>query len=124
MRQLPPLAEKLSKAKAAGAAFLDSADAAVAVFADPDKADTWIEDSSIALAFMNLMAQEQEIGSCWIQIHMRKGADGSDAEANVRRIIGTPDNYRIVGILGLGIPAESKPARTDEELDFSKVHEI
>ena len=96
----------LSAAKAAGAAMLKDAAAAIVVFADQDKADTWVEDSSIALTYMMLMAVDQEIGSCWVQMHMRKSADGNDAEDNVRSIMSAPDNYRTVGILSLGIPAE------------------
>ena len=121
VRNKAVLAE-LSQCKAAGAGLLAGADAAIAVFADPAKADTWIEDSSIALSFMHLMATEQGIGSCWVQLHMRKGADGSDAEDNARRIIGAPDSARIVGILGLGMPAEEKEPVREEDLDFSKVH--
>ena len=55
---------KLSQAKAMGAAMLENCDTAIAVFGDSEKADTWIEDSSIALSFMMLMAEDQEIGSC------------------------------------------------------------
>ena len=113
---------ELAKAKAAGAGLLAGADAAIAVFADPERADTWIEDSSIALAFMHLMATEQGVGSCWVQLHMRKGADGSDAEDNARRIIGAPEGARIVGILGLGMPGEVKEPNAEDGLDFDKVH--
>jgi hypothetical protein len=55
---------------------------------------------------------------------MRKGADGSDAEDNARRIVGAPEGSRIVGILGLGMPGEVKEPNTEEGLDFSKVHSI
>lgn len=113
---------ELAGSKAVGGAFLKDAAAAIAVFADEEHADTWIEDSSIALSYMNLMAAEKGIGSCWVQIHMRKGADGSDAEANCRRILSVPDNYRIVGILSLGIPAGEVKPHDPSESDLSKVH--
>ena len=115
---------ELAGSKAAGGAFLKDAAAAVAVFADEERADTRIEDSSIALSYMNLMAAEQGIGSCWVQIHLRKGADGSDAEANCRRILSVPDNYRIVGILSLGIPAGEVKPHDPSEKDMNKVHFI
>ena len=118
------LLEQLAGCKAAGAGMIFGADAAVAVFADENKADTWIEDSSIALAYMNLMAVEQGIGSCWVQLHMRKGADGSDAEDNARRVLSVNDNFRIVGILALGMPAEVKKGRTEADLEHEKVHLI
>lgn len=115
---------ELAGAKAAGGAFLKDAAAAIAVFADENRADTWIEDSSIALSYMNLMATELGVGSCWVQIHLRKGADGSDAEANCRRILSVPDNYRIVGILSLGIPAGEVKPHDPSKKDISKVHFI
>ena len=78
---------QLSHSKAAGAGMLEGCNAAIAVFADSEKADTWVEDSSIALSYMMLMAEEQGIGNCWIQIHFRCDADGNDAEKNVREIL-------------------------------------
>lgn len=98
--------EALASAKSAGAAMLASAGAAIVVFGDSNKADTWIEDSSIALTYMHLMATDQGVGSCWVQMHMRKDANGGDAEDNVRRIMSAPDSYRVVGVLSLGVPAE------------------
>ena len=50
--------------------------------------------------------------------------DGQDAEENVRRILSLDDRYRIVGILSLGVPAETKEPNKPESLDFEKVHEI
>ena len=114
----------LSLAKKAGAGMLADAAAAIVAAADSDKANTWIEDSSIALSYMNLMAVDQGLGSCWVQIHMRNSSDGQDAEVNVRRILSLPDRYRIVGILSLGIPAERKEPKMPEELDYGKVHRV
>jgi nitroreductase len=113
--------KKLSKAKKAGAAFLADAFAAVAVFADENKADTWVEDSSIALTYMMLEAEEQGIGNCWCQLHMRFSEDGNDSEKNARDILSIPGNYRIVGILGLGIPDEKPEPKKMDDLDLSKI---
>ncbi len=93
---------KLSKAKKAGAAFAAAAAAAIVVAADSEKADTWIEDSSIAMTYMMLAAEEQNLGCCWVQTHLRKDENGRDAEENVREILGLPEKYRVVGFLALG----------------------
>ena len=114
----------LARAKAMGAAMLKNCDTAIAVLSDSEKADTWIEDSSIALSFMMLMAQEQEIGSCWCQIHLRRSAEGKDAEETVRSILGIDGSMRIVGILALGIPEKSAPAHSLDELCWDKVHYV
>lgn len=93
---------RLSKAKKAGAAFAADAGAAIVVAADSEKADTWIEDSSIALTYMMLAAEEQDLGCCWVQMHMRTSEDGRDAEENVREILGLTERFRIVGLLAIG----------------------
>ena len=114
--------EQLAKAKSAGAGMLADCATAIAVFGDTEKADTWIEDSSIALAYMNLMAVDQGVGSCWVQMHLRASASGKDAEENVREILGVPEHYRIVGILALGMADEMPAPHSLEELETKKVH--
>ena len=116
--------EALSRAKAAGGAFLKDADSAVVVSADAELADTWIEDCSIALTCMHLAAAEAGLGSCWIQIHLRRDREGGEAEENVRRILGLGETIRTVGILALGVPAESPEPHAIEEADFGAVRII
>ena len=106
--------KKLSKAKKFGAGMLSECNAAIAVLADSKKADTWIEDSSIALSYMNLMAAELGIGSCWCQMHLRSSLLGKDAEESVRKILDITDNkLRLVGILALGVPEKEIQAHKD-----------
>ena len=113
--------EALSRAKAAGGAFIKDAGAAVVVSADAELADTWIEDCSIALTCMHLAAAEAGLGSCWVQIHLRRDREGAEAEENVRRILGLEDRFRTVGILSLGMPAAFPEPHTVEEADFGQV---
>lgn len=105
----------LSQVKKAGGAFVKDAACAIAVFGDEAIADTWMEDVSIAMSFMMLEAEEQGISSCWVQTAMRKGEDGSDAEANVRKLFGVPDSYRIAGFLSLGYADRPKQRREPAE---------
>lgn len=113
---------ELSEAKKSGSAFLAGAACAIAVFADSEKADTWVEDCSITLCYMNLMAAEQGVGSCWCQMHLRSDASGTDAEDRVRTILDVAEKYRIVGILGLGIPSKNATPHKLDDADWSKVH--
>ncbi len=113
---------KLATAKAAGAGMLANANAAIVVFGDSQKADTWIEDCSIALTCMNLMAVEQGIGSCWVQMHLRSSLSGNDAEANVRELFSLPEQFRVVGALALGIAETEPKPHTLGEIDWKKVH--
>ena len=114
--------EKLSRAKWHGSALIAGCDTAIVVFADSDLSDAWVEDSSIALAYMDLMAASEGLGSCWVQMHMRKDENGRDSEEIVRQIMGVEEPFRIVGILALGLPAEEKEPYDLEELKWEKVH--
>ncbi len=119
--------KELSKAKKFGAGMLAECDTAIAVFADSRKADTWIEDCSIALSYMNLMATELGVGSCWCQLHLRSSLLGKDAEANARKLLRIEnENMRIVGILALGMINENKTPspHTLEDAEWDKVHYV
>ena len=112
---------ELSRSKTQGADFLKDADKAIVVIANSLTADTWIEDSSIALAYMHLEAASLDIGSCWVQIHLRTN-DGWSSEEIVRDILEIDDFYRIVGILALGHSDSIPKPHSLDELDKSKIH--
>ena len=114
--------EKLSESKESSSKFLKNANKAIVVVANTLISDTWIEDSSIALAFMHLMAAEQDIGSCWVQIHLRKSNSGQSSEDYVREVLGIDDYFRIVGILALGVPFREVKGYEIEDIDKERVH--
>ena len=49
--------ERLSHAKTGGSALIASADAALVVVGDTTRSDTWVEDCSIMMAYMQLAAE-------------------------------------------------------------------
>ena len=112
---------QLANAKDHGSQLIAGADKAIVVIADTMVADTWCEDSSIALTYLHLAATDLGIGSCWVQIHMRK-KDGVYAEEVVRDILKVDDHYRIAGILALGNIESQPEPHTVDDLDKSKVH--
>lgn len=117
------LIKDLSKSKNSGSQFLENANTCILVIAN-SKIDTWIEDSSIALSFMHIMATEQEIGSCWCQIHLRETNNGQNSEEYIKNLMNLDEKYRIVGILGLGIPDIKLKPYTLDDLDYTKVKYI
>jgi nitroreductase len=60
-------------------------------------------DVAISLDHMSLKAVEEGLGSCWI------GA--FDAQA-VRKLLGVPEEVRVVELMPLGYPAEAPSARS------------
>ena len=105
--------KKLAQSKDHGAELIAGANRAIVVVADTLIADTWIEDSSIALTYMHLMATELGLGSCWVQIHL---------EEIVRDILKIDDHYRIVGIMALGHSDNIPKAHELADVDKNKIH--
>lgn len=106
--------EKMAHSRVAGAAMLKGADTAIAVIADPEKCDVWVEDCSIVMANMHLMADSLGLGSCWIQGRLRMASDQppETTEKYLRKLLGFPESYRLEAMLSLGVPA-SHPAPYD-----------
>lgn len=113
--------EKLSKIKDSGSAFLSGADKAIAVVSNTLVSDTWIEDASIALGYMHLMAANLGVGSCWVQVRLRE-ADGEMSEDLAREILGLDEFYGVVGILGLGMPDGEAECHTLDDIDRGRIH--
>lgn len=113
--------EKLSLAKVAGSKLIEKAPMAVVVLADETKCDTWIEDCSIACTFLQLEAEKLGLGSCWVQIRMRKNNEGILSENIVKEILNIPNDLRVEAIIAIGYPDEVKPSYNKDLLKFEKI---
>jgi len=114
--------KQLAKAKAYGAELIANAPLAIAVVADTSKYDLWVEDASIASAFILLEAENCGLGCCWVQMHLRGTTDGKSASENIRTILNLPESYEVLSVLAIGHKAESKPLHSDSELNRDKIH--
>ena len=110
---------RLSECKAAGAAMLKNADAAIVVVGDTAKSDAWIEDCSITMTLMMLEATEQGVGNCWVQCRGRQTAEGTSTEERIRALLSIPENYGVLAILSLGMPAEELAPRELPDINAS-----
>lgn len=116
------LLDKMSRCRKSNIAkMLSGAAAAVVVIADKDKSDTIIEDSSVAMMNMELMAASLGVGNCWIQIRGRAAEDDSPSENFLRGLLNFPDNFACQSVLSLGIPAKEPRVRELDKLNFDKV---
>ncbi len=95
---------------------------AVVVAADPEKSGIWIEDCSIAMANMYLMAEEQGVGGCWIHCRERETPDGGSTEEYVKAVLGIPETYRVLSMFVFGVPASHSPRYELDQLKTEKVH--
>ena len=112
----------LSQCKEHGAGLLEGAAMAVVVLGDTTKTDVWIEDCSIATIILQLAAEEYGLGSCWVQMRLRKDADGNLAEDNVRRLLDIPAHYAVLSIVGLGYKARATRPFDEDNMQWDKVH--
>ena len=95
------LIRRLAMCKDSGTKALETATFAVIVAADPKVSDVWIEDCSIATIMMQMEAEDLGIGSCWIQIRLRKVGD-TDSEDFVIREAGLDPGLKVLSIIAFG----------------------
>ena len=116
------LLEALAACKPHGAGFLAQAALGIVVCADPERCDVWVEDSAIAVTYIQLMAVELGLGSCWIQVRKRTHADGSPARNHIARHLGLPDRLEVEAMIAIGYPAEPKSGHPRGSLLFDRVY--
>lgn len=113
--------QQLKKCKSKGSIGLDTSVCAIAVIADAEKSDVWVEDASIASILIQLEAEASGISSVWIQMRKRQ-SDFDDSEKEVRKVLNIPDNYGVLSIIALGYKNEEKLPYEEDKLNMSKVH--
>ena len=113
--------EALAKAKTHGSAFMKGASLAIAVCADPEKCDVWIEDCSIAAILLHLQATDLGLGSCWVQIRRRDHDEQQSAEAYVAETLGLKEGMVVEAIMAIGYPSQELSGHPDSSLLTEKV---
>ena len=116
----PDLLDQLSRAKPHGSSFLKGAPLGIVVCGDEQKSDAWIEDCSIACAFIQLTTESLDLGSCWIQIRGRPHDDTLSADAYIAGLLDLPREMRVEAVIAVGYPDESKPPHGRESLQYEK----
>ncbi len=114
--------EKMSHSRVGAAKMLTGAAAAIVVVADIEASDVWVEDASVAMMGMHLMATELGLGSCWIQVRLREAEDGRSSEEYLREILEFPSNYQCQAILSIGEAERTPKPRTLDKLKVEKIH--
>ncbi len=112
----------LSVCKEHGSTFLADAALAIVVMADPLASDVWIEDASIASAFIQLQAEDLGLGSCWIQIRERFTATGLTSDEFVHGVLGIPLQMQVLSIIAIGHKGMERKPFDEAHLQWEKVH--
>ena len=114
---------KLSDCRPGAGNLLGKCTAAIVVAADSELVDVWVEDCASAITQMHLMADALHVGSCWLQVRLRKAPDGvTDTQDVVRDLLGIPEKYGVMAILTLGMPASHPGPKAVDDLLLEKIH--
>ncbi len=113
--------QALAKAKPHGSAFMKGASLAIAVCADPEKCDVWIEDCSIATILLHLQATDLGLGSCWVQIRRREHDAQQSAESYVAETLGLKEGMVVEAIVAIGYPQTDPAGHPKSSLLTDKV---
>lgn len=113
---------KLGNVKPKGGQFVKDAPLAIVVIGNAELSDTWVEDTSITAAYIQLQAHVLGLGSCWSQIRNRIYDDKESASGYIKKVLNIPNQYEVECIIGIGYSDEDKKYYSDEELDFNKIH--
>jgi nitroreductase len=114
--------EKLSRSKEHGSAFLAGCPLAIIVAADTSATDVWTEDCSIAATLLQLTAESLALGSCWVQIRLRKHNSQRSSNDYVKEIVDLPEIFSVECILGIGYPDEKLTGHPRSDLLFDRVN--
>lgn len=79
--------------------------------------DFWIQDCSAAIENILLAAVELGLGACWCGLY-----PAEHRSEKIREILGAGENIVPLGLIQLGYPDQTQPART--QYDEAKVHII
>lgn len=75
----------------------------------------WVEDVSAATENLLLAAAGLDLGAVWVMVYPQPRY-----EEHVRNVLGIPRGLRVLCLVPVGHPAESKPPHT--KYDESKIH--
>ena len=105
----PETIRALTGCRQGGVRMFQTATCAIVVVCDKNKTDTYIEDGSLFMGNMHLMASALGVGSCWVQIRLRPSdQEGVSSDAFVHSLLSIPEDMMVEAILVLGYPDEDK----------------
>lgn len=114
----------MSQMRDFGSAFLKDAPVAVVVLGDTSLTDLWVDNCAISATILQLAAEEQGLGSCWVHVNGRPrrkdDPQGATAADCLRSILPIPESWAPLCVIALGYAAEY-PAPHSEKDDSDKV---
>jgi len=113
---------KLSESRDHGSQFASGAALVIVVLADAAVSGAWIEDASIASAYIQLQAEQLGLGSCWIQVRERMKNETQSTEDYIRELLNIPENLNVLNMIALGYSASNTDPEKAAQIMEEKVH--
>jgi nitroreductase len=117
------LIEQLAKSKAHGTGFMQSAQLALVIAADPEISDVWVEDCAIAAIIAQLAGESLGLKSCWGQLRLRPHDAQLSAGDYVRKLLNIPQRFEVPMIIGFGYPLQTPKGHETDSLPWAKLHQ-
>jgi nitroreductase len=114
--------ESLSLCKPSTASFIANCALAIVVTTDPLLSEAPIEDAAIAATYIQLQAEDLDLGTCWCQIKGRETADGYDSEQYVKDLLDIPQQLSIGSIIAVGRKARVSKPHDESKIQWEKLH--
>jgi len=113
---------KLSLCKPGGCAFIADCALAIVVLGDPTLSGAVVEDTSIVATYIQLQADDLDLGSCWVQIRGRETESGQDSEEYIRILLDIPYHLSVGCIIAIGNKVKPNKPFDEDLLQWEKVH--
>ena len=106
-----------------GSAFMAEAPVAILVMGDKNATDLWLDNCAISATFLQLAAEAEGLGSCWVHVEGREHAKGrpemGNAESYLRTFLPIPKNCGVECVIAMGYSpyTEVKPRPAQDNSD-------
>ena len=102
----PTMLERISQMRDSGSAFVKNAPMAVIVLGDTALTDLWVDNCAISATILQLAAEEQGLGSCWVHVNGRPrkkdAPDMGTAAEYLRKLLPIPASWSPLCVVALG----------------------
>ena len=106
----PTMLERISQMRDSGSAFVKNAPMAVIVLGDTALTDLWVDNCAISATILQLAAEEQGLGSCWVHVNGRPrkkdAPDMGTAAQYLRKLLPIPASWSPLCVVALGYAAD------------------
>ncbi len=114
--------ERLGNSRGSHSALIAKAPLAIVIASDTNKTDVYIEDSTIIAIVIQLLAETEGLGSCWVQVRNRFTMQHESVDVYIKNIFNIPEDFSVECIIALGYPDEAKSPHNVDALPYEKIH--